>query len=73
MTNMIFALADGNCAGLRVPDGVQNEAVGTADVPCSEKDVSVVFYASNKQSLNRVLTRFGQERTEKTHIKGERV
>jgi hypothetical protein len=56
--NMTFALADGTCAGLILPDSLQNEATGT-DVPCSEKDVSVVFHVGNKQSLGRVMRRFG--------------
>jgi hypothetical protein len=47
--NMTFAL-QGTCAGLMLPDGLQNEAIGTVDVPCSEKDVSVVFYVADKQS-----------------------
>jgi hypothetical protein len=57
--NMTFALADGTCAGLILPDGLQNEAIGTVDVPCSEKDVSVVFHVANKQSLGRVMRQFG--------------
>jgi hypothetical protein len=57
--NMNFALADGTCAGLKLPDGLQHEAIGAVDVPCSEKDVSVVFYVANEQSLGRVMRRFG--------------
>ena len=57
--NMTFALADGTCAGLIFPDGLPNDAFGTGDAPCSEKDVSVVFYVANKQSLGRVMRRFG--------------
>lgn len=57
--NTTFALADGTCAGLNLPDGLQNEAIGKVDVPCSEKDVSVVFYVANEQSLGRVMSRFG--------------
>ena len=57
--NMSFALADGTCAGLMLPDGLQNEAIGRVDVPCSEKEVPVVFYVANKQSLGRVMRRFG--------------
>ena len=57
--NRMFALTDGTCAGLRLADGLQNEAIGTVEVPCSEKDVSVVFYVANKQSLGRVMRRFG--------------
>jgi hypothetical protein len=57
--NTTFALADGTCAGLILPDGLQNEAIGMVDVPCSEKDVSVVFHVANNQSLGRVMRRFG--------------
>ena len=46
---MTFAL-QGTCAGLMLPDGLQNEAIGTVDVPCSEKDVFVVVYVADKQS-----------------------
>jgi hypothetical protein len=56
--NRMFALADGTCAGLMLPDGLSYEATGTVDAPCSEKDVSVVFYVANKQSLDRVMKRF---------------
>ena len=56
--NMTFALADGTCAGLMLPYGLSYEATGTVDVPCSEKDVYVVFYVANKQSLDRVMKRF---------------
>jgi len=56
--NMTFALADGTCAGLMLPDGLSYEATDTVDVPCSEKDVSVVFYVANKRSLDRVMKRF---------------
>jgi hypothetical protein len=56
--NTMFALADGTCAGLMLPDGLLYEATGTVDVPCSEKDVSVVFHVANKQSLDRVMKRF---------------
>jgi hypothetical protein len=57
--NMTFALADGTCAGLKLPDGLQHEAIGRGDVPCSEKNVSVVFYVANEQSLGRVMKEFG--------------
>ena len=57
--NMTFALADGTCAGLIFPDGLPNDAFGTGDAPCSEKDVSVVFHVANKQSLSRVMRQFG--------------
>ena len=57
--NMTFALADGTCAGLMLPVGLQNEAIATVDVPCNEKDVSVVFHVATKQSLGRVMRRFG--------------
>ena len=57
--NTTFALADGTCAGLMLPDGLQNEAIGRVDAPCSEKEVSVVFYVANEQSLGRVMRRFG--------------
>jgi hypothetical protein len=57
--NMTFALADGTCAGLIFPDGLPKEALGKGDAPCSEKDVSVVFYVANKQALGRVMRRFG--------------
>ena len=56
---MTFALADGTCAGLILPDALQDEAIGRGDAPCSEKDVSVVFHVVNKQSLGRVMGRFG--------------
>jgi hypothetical protein len=59
--NTTFALADGTCAGLKLPDGLPNGALGTVDAPCSEKDVSVVFYVANEQSLGRVMRRFGSE------------
>ena len=57
--NTTFALADGTCAGLMLPDGLQHETIGTGDVPCSEKEVSVVFHVADKQSLGRVMRRFG--------------
>ena len=57
--NTTFALADGTCAGLILPDGLQNEATGEVDGPCSEKDVSVVFHAADEPSLSRVMRRFG--------------
>jgi 3-polyprenyl-4-hydroxybenzoate decarboxylase len=41
-----------------LPDGLSYEATGTVEVPCSEKDVSVVFHVVNKQSLERVMKRF---------------
>jgi hypothetical protein len=59
--NRTFALADGTCAGLMLRDGfsLSYEATNTNDVPCSEKDVSVVFYVANKQALGHVMRRFG--------------
>ena len=60
--NTTFALADGTCARLMLPDGLRHETIGTSDVPCSEKDVSVVFYVANRQSLGRVMRRFGTGR-----------
>jgi hypothetical protein len=57
--NTTFALADGTCAGLMLPEGLQKDVIGRVDIPCSEKDISVVFHVANKQSLGRVMKQFG--------------
>lgn len=58
---LTFALSNGTCAGLVMPQALSEHPAGQAITPCSgpDKDLPVVFYVSNKLALDRVMARFG--------------